>query len=110
MVKTLEESLNLKHEEVNVLGQEINELKIALMTQQNILDEQRDLLTQAESTNISDEEKICNLKDALTEAERKVDEGEVKMQEILTNMKNLEDTYKAQTTQATQQLNKKVKQ
>jgi predicted esterase len=93
---------------VDTLTASVEELKEGLLTQQNILEEHRVQLIQAENDKIIDEDEIRKLKEALVEAESNVEEGDAKMQEILRNMKNLESTYKAQTIDATQQLNEKV--
>lgn len=93
---------------MDTLTASVEELKEGLLTQQNILEEHRVQLIQAENDKIIDEDEIRKLKEALVEAESNVEEGDAKMQEILRNMKNLESTYKAQTIDATQQLNEKV--
>jgi chromosome segregation ATPase len=105
---SLKKSLGEKETEVDTLTASVEELKEGLLTQQNILEEHRAKLIQAEDDKILDEDEIRNLKDALGEAESNVEEGDAKMQEILRNMKNLESTYKAQTIEATRQLNEKV--
>lgn len=93
---------------MDTLTASVEELKEGLLTQQNILEEHRVQLIQAENDKIIDEDEIRKVKEALVEAESNVEEGDAKMQEILRNMKNLESTYKAQTIDATQQLNEKV--
>lgn len=107
-VTSLKKSLSVKEKKVDELTDSVEELKEGLLTQQNILEEHRVKLVQAENDKASDEEKICKLKEALAEAGRNVEERQAKMQEILKNMKNLETTYKAETTETTQQLNEKV--
>ena len=108
LVKDLKKSLSLKEEEISVLGKSFEELKGSFASQQQLLDKQRELLNQAETNKISDDENICHLKKALSEAVTKVEEGEVKMAELVTNMKNLEDSYKTQTAEVAERLNKKV--
>ena len=107
-VTNLKKSLDEKETQVDTLTASVEELKEGLLTQQNILEEHRAKLIQAGEEKVLDEDEIRKLKDALGEAENNVEDGEVKMQEILRNMKNLESTYKAQTTEATRQLNEKV--
>ena len=107
-ISNLKKSLSEKENEVETLSASVRELKEGLLTQQNILEEHHMKLIQAENDKVMDEDEIRKLKDALEEAESSVEESEAKMQEVLKNMKNLESTYKAQTIEATQQLNQKV--
>ncbi len=97
-----------KETEVDTLSASVEELKEGLLTQHNILEEHRLKVIQVENDKDVDEDEIRELKDALAEAENNVEESEAKMQEILKNMRNLEATYKAQTIEATRQLNEKV--
>ena len=107
-VTNLKKSLSEKETEVETLVLNIEELKEGLLTQQNILDEHRTKLIEAENNKIISDDEVRKLKKALVEAENTVEDEETKMQEILKNMRNLESTYKAQTNEATEQLNEKV--
>ena len=107
-ISNLKKSLSEKENEAETLSASVRELKEGLLMQQNILEEHHTKLIQAENDKVIDEDEIKKLKDALEEAESSVEENEAKMQEVLKNMKNLESTYKAQTNEATQQLNQKV--
>ena len=107
-ISNLKKSLSEKETEVDTLSASVRELKEGLLAQQNILEEHHMKLIQAENEKVIDEDEIKKLKDALKEAESSVEESEAKMQDVQRNMKNLESTYKAQTVEATQQINQKV--
>ena len=108
IVENLKKSLASKEEEVRVLGENFEEVQKTLTSQQKLLDEHRELLGHAENTRTANEENIRNLRDALSEAMKKVEEGDVRMQELLNNMKNVEDSYKTETADVTEVLNRKV--
>lgn len=104
----LKRSLSEKHSEVETLNASVEELKEGLLTQHSILEEHRVKLIQAENEKVVDEEEIMKSKAALEEARSQVENGEVRMQTIMRNMKNLESTYKAENQEVTRQLHEKV--